>query len=468
MMRCKNLGPVHATGDHADVYHCAALTACTLVESELKLADGVTPIPVCSRDCCQFVALESPDATGESVATDATKPERRRFAFVTGSNRATDQELIETMIRSARAVGVEEEFYSFTPYAPAGAVHRAMPANFAWKSFMAKVDFLLDLQDSDYEYLVCLDTDNYFVRDPGDFSELIRGNKCWVSMEGDLASPLAKTNEWWGLFLKTEGVTPKPGDVMSPTIFEVYHQFGSEFFYNTNAGLFIVRRDAIAEFHSRMWEVFEWLRARGFANVTEEPPLAIVGSSMVPDPWNNVVAKSNHVWECNWHHAWSNRLPDGSPWRSGDWVTQQDGPMVNPAIVHMMGKKDLMRRDRMRAQGVAPGVNALPGAGIVHAAVGNAEPVGAMLHAVLNECDIHYTPDCSCRDWIVRMDEWGIRGCDEHRAEILRHLDDEAAKTTWMDWLRVFRRGYLTKTALLEEAIARAARVAETAMKRTP
>ena len=142
--------------------------------------------------------------------------------------------------------------------------------------------------------------------------------------------------------------------------------------------------------------------------------------------------------------------------------------MVNPAIVHMMGKKDLMRRDRMRAQGVAPGVNALPGAGIVHAAVGNAEPVGAMLHAVLNECDIHYTPDCSCRDWIVRMDEWGIRGCDEHRAEILRHLDDEAAKTTWMDWLRVFRRGYLTKTALLEEAIARAARVAETAMKRTP
>ena len=62
-MTCKNLGPLHAKGDHPDVYYCeGGKTFCTLQQSTMKLLDG-SPMSSCSEQCSGFVPLRYGDAT---------------------------------------------------------------------------------------------------------------------------------------------------------------------------------------------------------------------------------------------------------------------------------------------------------------------------------------------------------------------------------------------------------------------
>ena len=81
------------------------------------------------------------------------------------------------------------------------------------------------------------------------------------------------------------------------------------------------------------------------------------------------------------------------------------------------------------------------------------EPVGTKLAAIFAKCGIVHPKDCDCTKWMNQMDQWGIAGCQQHRAEILQRLKTAASGVSWLDMARVAISGYLTTESLLDAAI---------------
>lgn len=370
----------------------------------------------------------------------AMQNSKGNFCYFTGTNRQDESGLIRAMIRSARAVGVNEDFHVFSPFPfrEYGAIPHDFPANRSWKSHMAKIEILAELANLDYEYFVWLDSDNFFARHPGDLKELIRDNPIWVSMEADIFYSVH--NDWYGMRLdeRVDKHTPRTGPFI-----EIMRQFNivRDKIWLTNGGMWIVRKEAIPVFVEYMFACWNHLVSMGFNSMPDEPPLAIVGQTMVPDPENNTFENHSHLWACDWHGHHEHKLPDGKPWRYKDWTTDKYTNLISPAIVHnMRGKKF------MAASASPMPVSATP----------VLEPVGTMLSNILSECGITRPEGCSCRRWTAQMDLWGVSGCQKNRKLITDHLRDEAKKSTWMDLAAVAFKGYLTIDSLLDEAIRRA------------
>ena len=319
------LGPLHCDteGTRPAVYECPVKSFCTKKKSSLMLLNG-SEMPYCHAKCDGYRPINLPDV----VFSERPKA---NFCYFTGSNRPGERPMIEGMIRSARRCGVKEDFHAFTPMPIDGAIWHQITPDHPWKAYMAKIDFTLEMATVDAEKVVWLDTDHWFARDPGDLSHLIRDEPVWASMESDMLSPDAKFGNWWGLPLKT-----KPG------VKELWLGFGAKVVSNTNAGMFIVRRDAIPEFHRKCWFIFNNLQGMGFHSITEEPSLAIVAATLVKDTEKNRFEHHSDTWACDYFGAWSKELPNGEPWEMWDWLTQKSVGKINPAIVHMMRGKHLL------------------------------------------------------------------------------------------------------------------------------
>jgi hypothetical protein len=216
--------------------------------------------------------------------------------------------------------------------------------------------------------------------------------------------------------------------------FELYARFGARYAFNTNGGMFIVRRTAIEEFHAKTNEIFNKLHELGFHNVPDEPPLAIVGDSMVSTPLKNTFNSHKHRWTCDWHGRFNATLPDGNPWQGRDWLTQTDIGPINPDIVHLMRGKHLLAQYSSSSK----------------------EPVGTKLAEIIAEVGIQQPQGCSCRTMQGAMDSWGIDGCRQHRREILTHLAEASDNASWLDFARMASRGIFSCGQLLDEAIRRA------------
>lgn len=312
-----------AQGSRPVVYECPVKGFCTKEKSSLKLLNG-DEMPHCHAMCDGYRPIELPDV----VVSERPKA---NFCYFTGSNRPGERPMVEGMIASARRCGVKEDFHVFTPMAVDGAIWHQIAADHPWKMYMAKIDFLLEMATLPYDYFIWVDTDHWFCRDPGDFQNLLQDEPCWVGMESDLASVDAKFANWWGLPIKT-----------IPGAKELWKGFGSTHCYCVNAGLFIVRKEAIVDFHKRCWKVFETLRGLGFHSITEEPPLSIVSSAIVSRPLDNRFHNYSDIWASDYFGAWSKQLPNGEPWEMWDWLTQKSVGKINPAIVHMMRGKHLL------------------------------------------------------------------------------------------------------------------------------
>lgn len=89
---------------------------------------------------------------------------------------------------------------------------------------------------------------------------------------------------------------------------------------------------------------------------------------------------------------------------------------------------------------------------------------GTALKSVLHDLGINPGPGCDCHERAAQMDEWGIEGCEEHRAEITRWLYQKSAwGNLWTAAIGSIRSG-LFKTinpfnvygSLLDESLRRA------------
>lgn len=371
---------------------------------------------------------------GETPAPLIVAPSDRpkaNFAYFTGTNRAgQDNLIIATMLRSMRAAGVNEDLHVFSPQPVAGAINHHVKHNYPWKHHMAKLDFLAQLNSSTYDYCVWLDSDSYFVRDPGDLKPMIRDNPLWVAMESDITVPGLRHDGWyhkkhsWLLDLfRKEGVKT--------------HQV-----WSSNGGMWIVRTSEIVRVVQRAYKIYNNFHTAGWNEAPDEAVLACLGAMWSEDPTLNTTEKTDSIWACDWNNRFKDRLPDGRPWLYEDWMSGRQWK-VNPAIVHAMRSKAAMAMGRDVGH---PKPVAVP----------SKEPVGTKLKEVIEECGLKQPPGCSCNAWTVRMNQWGIEGCQLNRSVILEHLADASKKSGWMDLIKVAARGYLTTGSLLDEAIKRA------------
>jgi len=86
--------------------------------------------------------------------------------------------------------------------------------------------------------------------------------------------------------------------------------------------------------------------------------------------------------------------------------------------------------------------------------------VGDALTALLREYGLAAKSSCSCKSWAGRLNEWGVAGCREHRAEIIAHLAEAYHAATWWDTFRaagsaVYHSLPLTLGGMVDEAIRR-------------
>lgn len=255
-----------------------------------------------------------------------------RFCYWTVAD-GNHGKMAATTVASARKVGVTADFHIWTDIdaIPGAIVHPC--GKFDKTLYMFKFHFLKnEVAKLDYDYFVFFDADTYFVKDPGDLTKFMApSDKVFVQMENDCTPSRSKRKDWWscpineyGPFLKEQGAN-------------------SDIYYNTNAGFWIVRKDAIDEFYERTTKFFDAAHKRGYKGFTEEPALAFVGHIM-QDPKKRAFEDTSWLWASDWTGQWKDRLPEYKEWQFEDYMSGEK-KMVKPFIVHCMRSKDALIKE---------------------------------------------------------------------------------------------------------------------------
>jgi len=236
--------------------------------------------------------------------------------------------MMETAIRSAREAGVREDFHVWCDKEVRGATcHPA--GEFDKAHYLFKLRFLQQAAGKlDAEYLVWIDADNYFVRDPGDLTRLLHHAPIHATLESDACSPANRRPDWWGCPLPAYASLMRKMGVKSSSIF------------NLNAGFWIVHREAVDAVCRLAFSFWEECQKAGYV-FTEEAPLAYAAHMLCGNPHLHTLAATHEYWASDWTGCYSRRLPDGLPWAFQDYF---DGTrrLVNPCIVHAMRSKQAM------------------------------------------------------------------------------------------------------------------------------
>jgi len=236
--------------------------------------------------------------------------------------------MMETAIRSARRVGVQEEFHVWTERPVEGACcHSA--GQFKKDHYLFKLNFLQqEVRKVECEYFVWLDADNYFVRNPGDLSSLLCHSPVHATLESDACGHSNQRPDWWGCPLPVYADLMRQQGVKSNAIF------------NVNAGFWMVHRDVIDTFCALAFGFWEACRVAGYT-FTEEAPLAYATHMLCGNPYLHTLAHTAECWASDWTGCYKNQLPDGKDWVFEDYFNGEKF-RVNPAIVHAMRSKKEM------------------------------------------------------------------------------------------------------------------------------
>jgi hypothetical protein len=236
--------------------------------------------------------------------------------------------MMATCIASARQVGVTEDFHIWSDQEIPGAISHPC-GNFSKHKYLFKFLFLLnEVKKLDYDYFVWLDADNFFTRHPGIgvFDKLLIDNKIFVQLENECTDSNVKRPDWWGMPIKFWPQTLRYKGVVSKKI------------WNTNAGLWVVRKEYIDEFYNMAMDFWAYCYQELKIEFTEEAPLAYCGHMMQKNLERSTLYNTHSLWACDWNGIYRNKLPDGQSWSFEDFMTGER-ISVNPSIVHAMRSK---------------------------------------------------------------------------------------------------------------------------------
>jgi hypothetical protein len=239
-------------------------------------------------------------------------------------------EMVQTAVRSARAVGVREDIHVWSDRDVVGATtHDA--GIFVKNLYLFKLQFLRHrAAQLRYDFFVFLDADTYFVRHPGNLLSALHGAPVHVLLESDCTRPTNRRPDWWGCPLPVFVDLMRCQGVRSRSVF------------NTNAGFWIVHHDAIDRLVDLALEFWSRCKQSGY-EFTEEAPLAYAGHMLAGNPYLHTLERNRDLWASDWTGVFRDRLPDGSAWDFEDYLDGSHMP-VNPAIVHCMRSKNALVR----------------------------------------------------------------------------------------------------------------------------
>ncbi len=254
-------------------------------------------------------------------------------------------EMMQSVVDSARRVGVFKDFHIWCDRPIAGAVcHPFKKLN--KKLYLFKIHFLRkEVKKLNYDYFVWLDADTYFVRNPGDVLRVLHGAPVHSSLESDAALPGNYRPDWWDCPLANYVKIMRFLGVHSKAVF------------NVNAGFWIVHRDVIDTFCDLALEFWGFCKDLGY-KFTEEPPLAYATHMLCGNPYLHTLRNTSDLWASDWKGCYAGRLPDGKEWFFEDYFTAERIP-VNPAIVHAMRSKEALIA-KARRRDVAPALVSPP------------------------------------------------------------------------------------------------------------
>lgn len=237
-------------------------------------------------------------------------------------------DMIVSTVDSARKHGVTEDFHIWSDKEIPNAFTYDC-AHFDKSHYLFKYMFLREkVSQLNYDYFVFIDADSVFVRNPGNILDQLKGDPIHVCMESDCTSPLNVRPDWWGCPLEEYVKLMKERGVRTNSVF------------NTNAGLWIVKKGIINRFCDLSMEFWDHCHKKGYT-FTEEAPLAYVGHMLMGDPYKHRLIENKNVWASDWVGYYSKKLPDGQPFEFTDYMSGRKYE-VNPSIVHCMQSKKLL------------------------------------------------------------------------------------------------------------------------------
>lgn len=236
-------------------------------------------------------------------------------------------DMMTCCIHSARQVGVQQDFHVFSDRKIPGA--SVQPAGkFSKSLYLFKFSFLKEVANLDYDYFVFLDADNYFVRHPGNLLNQLQGAPVHIVLESNCAAENNVRRDWWDCPLENYVELMKTAGVRSRSIF------------NTNAGFWIVHRNAVERVCQLADEFWQYAKRQGYI-FTEEAPLAYVGHMLMGNPYRHTLNANRDVWASDWAGHFQGRLPANEKWNFIDYMSETQYE-VNPCIVHAMRSKQMM------------------------------------------------------------------------------------------------------------------------------
>ena len=263
----------------------------------------------------------------------------KEFCFLNVSNN-DHAKLAHTMVQSARKAGIKEDFHIFhdLPQDIPGAKNYKVESKLDISGCWFKLEYLLKFANTVElpEYVCWIDSDNYFVKtysDPvSNFLEAAAGGVSMIILEDELTGLNNKRGDWWG--------------ISTPNTVRIFRELGckAQRLYNTNGGLFMIRKDFIKAFYQLCQDFRQIINKKFNQNICEEYVLAIISNlfNVNPSLSNMSNGIGEKTWCCDWKNVFANALPDGSKAWEAEHYLSGDKYMVNPSIVHVMKNKPFL------------------------------------------------------------------------------------------------------------------------------
>jgi hypothetical protein len=237
--------------------------------------------------------------------------------------------ILQTLVHSFHAVGIEGDFHVFSDR----NIHVAVNHNsvqFDKRGCIFKFKFLQQqVKNWDYRYFIYLDADTLFLRKPSLLLvDLLAGDPLHLFFESDCTIPQARRQNWWGCPLMEYVRLMRECGVSSPHI------------YNINGGFFIVQKYAIDIICELALDFAEYAFRQRYL-LPDEPAWAYALHMLSKIPEQHLLSRYRNVWCSDWEGVFKEHLPDGQPWVFRDFMSHVPYT-INPSIVHAIRSKDLL------------------------------------------------------------------------------------------------------------------------------
>lgn len=237
----------------------------------------------------------------------------------------------QSMIDSAREVGVKENFYAFTEKPIKNCINYPLNKNITLDQLQFfKFEYLKnEIQKLDYDYFVFIDADHYFVRKPELSPFDIIQDSPWHSfLESPINLPETKRPDWWQVPNHIMETFMRKNGVLSKEI------------RNSNGGFWICQKEFIEQACILAYEFHNKLRQYNII-VPEEVSIAYLSHLMSPRIEDRFLENFTKYWASDWTETFKDKIPEDIEWEYTSYMTYNK-IKVNPAIVHAMRSKNAL------------------------------------------------------------------------------------------------------------------------------